>query len=135
MPLLPPKRRKRLAAVAVSEAYLVGVVEVAEECYLVSVPETVEVEGAGVAVIGSVAGFGGAEPSLVHVLFECEVDDSLVFSVIDSCEPGHIAFSVNYLEFVDEVGGKVFGSYLGIVAEKFLSVDKEFADGFSVGCD
>ena len=120
-------------AVAVGESEFVGIVGVADECNLVSVPETVYIESGLIAVVGAVAGLDRAEPSVLHPFLHGEVDYGLVLAVIHAGEAGQVAFAVNYLQLVDHVDRQVLRGHLGVVGEEFLAVDEDFGHLLAVG--
>ena len=71
-------------AVAIGETEVVGVVEATEDSELVAVAEVVNHSVYLVAVVGAISGAHGAKPSVVHPLLDGEVDNGLVFTIIDT---------------------------------------------------
>ena len=132
---LGPSEAAEAVAVAVGESQVVGVVGRADERNLIFVPEAVDVERGLIAVIRTVTGLHGAEPSVFHPFLYGKVDYGLVLAVIYARKTRQVALAVHYLEFVDHVDRQIFRRHFGIVGEEFLAVDKDFCNFLTVGGD
>ena len=120
---------------AVGEVLAIGVVATSNESELVAVGEVVCHQIAAVSVVGAVATCHGAKPAVVHALLHREVDHRFVLTVVNARKARQVAFAVDNLEFVHHVGRNVFRSHFRVVAEEFLTVDKDFRHLLAVGCN
>ena len=114
------------APVGVGEAKLIGVVEITEQCNLVAVPEFVDIERAGIALVCTVSGLYIAEVAVLHIFFHREVYHGFIFAVVHTGESGKIALAVHDLKLVNHVYRQVLGCHFRVVTEKFLSVNEDF---------
>ena len=65
---------------------------------------------------------GIGEDTLVHATLNAEVEHGLLVAVIDACDLGKVALLVIRLHLVDDAGGKVLHSRLGVADHKLLTV-------------
>ena len=72
---------------------------------------------------------------MLHSGLDGQVDDGLLFSVVESGHLGHIAQFVQNLYFIDHFRWQVLGSYFRVVGEEFFSVYQYFLDFFSIDSD
>ena len=118
------------AAAQVGEAHVVGVVRPGQNGHLVVAEEAVDHGSGFVAVVEAVSARHVAEPAVLHALLDGEVDDGLLFAVVNAGEPGQVGLAVNDLQLFDDVDRQVFGGYLGVVGEELLAVDQNLGNLF-----
>ena len=133
------------AAGEVAGSGVVGVVAAEDEADLGLVGESAEegicgeAGGPGRLVVGGdiVSCTCGhlAEESAHHAGLDGEVDDILFIAVVDAGELGLLGFLLDDLELVDELGGYVLGSHLGVVEEEGLAVHGDTGDSLAVHGD
>ena len=114
------------------ESRFVHIIGRAKECELIAAAETVDIECSAVSSVGSVAGFGISEPSVVAVFFHSEVDNSLVLAVIDPRHTCQVALSVHNLELLYHIDRKIARCHRGVVGKEVLSVHQNAGYLFSI---
>ena len=75
------------------------------------------------------------EPSVHHALVDREVDDSLLVTVIYTCEYSLIRLLLHHLHLFYHLCRKVLRSKLRVIEEEGLSVDGDLRDCLTIGCD
>ena len=119
--------------VAVSETKLIGIIEIAEQCELVAVPEAVHIKGSHITVIRAVSSFHCTEPTLVHAFFYRKIDDSLVLAIIHAGQARHVTLAVHHLELINHIDRQILRGHLRVIAEKLLSVNKNLGHLPAIG--
>ena len=131
----------------VVEAAVVGVVAVEDDAYLALVGEPAAHEGALIAPVAvipgqrgrgdivSAAGHGVAEHAVHHASLDGQVDDGLLFTVVDAGEFGLLGFLFDDLHFLDQLRRDVLRGELGVVEEEGLAADGDLGDGLAAGGD
>ena len=65
------------------------------------------------------------EPAVTHVGFYLKVHDSLLLTVINTCNTGQVTLTLVCLYSADNVYGKVLGGHLLVIAKILLTVHKD----------
>ena len=89
----------------------------------------------GIAAFRASGYVGVGEPSVLHVVFDGEVDDGFFFAVVDACDACQVRLPFVGLQLFHHVHGDVFHSHVHVAAEEFLAVNQYFADALSVDGD
>ena len=88
----------KTATVAVGKSKLVYIVEIAQKCYLISVPEAIYIKIACIAAIGARSGIGHAKPAIFHTWLHGKIYYSFLLAVVDTSKAREIALAVYNLE-------------------------------------
>ena len=115
----------------IGESKLIHVVEVADECKLIVVPKTVDIEVAGITVVGTVTCVHNAVVAVFHILLHRQVDHGFLLAVVDTGESCKVALAVDHLKLFNHVDRQVLGCHLGVVGEELLAVDKNLGDALA----
>ena len=113
---------ERSASAATGESHVAGVVERTEAHHAQLGIEVSAHQPLGVSVVRAVGEVGIGEDTLVHAALNAEVEYGLFVAVVNAGDLGKVALLVIRLHLVDDAGGKVLHSRLGVADHKLLTV-------------
>ena len=116
----------------VREAITSSVACIAEAAVLLFADEAIHVHSPAITVVSAVGAACVAEETFLSVLFDSEVEDRSLVSVVDARDASHIALPVVSLYLIDNLGRQVLEDQIAVVAEELFSVNKDLTDILAV---